>query len=597
MTSDDRARRVERQLATAQQITHLGSWEWDARTNVVSWSDELYRIYGFEPQSRSISLEFFLSCLHPTDRERVQREVGAALERGGRFAYPERIVRPDGRIRRLSTIGEAVRDEEGHVTGLIGTCRDVTEEHERDETIQVYADIVRNMQIGVAVFEVGNSFAPETFRLVTFNPEVERAARKPLNDQIGKTLFEVLPYAEGGPLPALLSAVAQDGQVRQVVQERARNPSHPDRAVAMKAFPLPGGRVGLAVEDITTQTRIQRVQAAAHGVLERIVAGESLPNVLAALVTAIEENLPFAIATMDLVDAAGNPTMTIVSPGSKSSLDGMVRSSAPIAATDGRNLGTLNLYLPAAKGPTPEQKQTLLRAAYLSGLAIERSQMEEQLRELSAHLESVREDERTGISREIHDELGQALTALKMDMAWLARRLASTSNPADLLERIRSMSEMTDDVIDRVRRISAELRPGVLDNLGLLAAIEWQGQEFEKRTGATCAIASNLDDAPLERGLSTAIFRIFQEALTNVARHAQATHVDVRLHRSDRTLSLEVHDDGAGISPEAALDPKSLGLLGIRERARRLGGTASVKRAAGGGTNVTVEVPLERRTP
>ena len=295
----------------------------------MSWSDELYRIYGFEPQSRSITLEFFLSCLHPADRERVQREVGAALERGERFAYPERIVRPDGRIRRLDTIGEAVRDAEGHVTGLIGTCRDVTEEHERDETIQVYADIVRNMQIGVAVFEVGNSAAPETFRLVTFNPEAERAARKPLNDQIGKTLFEVLPYAEGGPLPALLSAVARDGQVRQVVQERARNPSHPDRAVAMKAFPLPGGRVGLAVEDITTQTRIQRVQAAAHGVLERIVAGESLPNVLAALVTAIEENLPFATATMDLVDAAGNPTMTIVSPGSKSSLDGMIRSSAP----------------------------------------------------------------------------------------------------------------------------------------------------------------------------------------------------------------------------------------------------------------------------
>ena len=477
-SSDDRARRVERQLATAQQITHLGSWEWDARTNVVNWSDELYRIYGFEPQSRPITLEFFVSRLHPDDRARVQRDVGLALERGARFAYPERIVRPDGSIRILDTIGEPARDADGAVVGLIGTCRDVTDEHERDETIRLYADIVRNMQIGLAVFEVGDPSAPEGFRLVAYNPEAERAARKPLADQVGRTLFEVLPYAADGPLPALLSEVARDGKVREVIQDRARNPAHPDRAVAMKAFPLPGGRVGLAVDDITTQTR-----------------------------------------------------------------------------------------------------------------------MEAQLRELSAHLESVREDERTEISREIHDELGQALTALKLDMAWLARRISAQPDASDsaLLERIEGMSEMTDDVIDRVRRISGELRPGVLDDLGLLAAIEWQGQDFEKRTGTTCAIVSNLGDAPLDRDLSTGVFRIFQEALTNVARHAQANHVAVLLHHGDRSLRLEVRDDGRGISPEAAQNLRSLGLLGMRERARRLGGEAHVGPATDGGTTVTVDVPLVPR--
>ncbi len=157
------------------------------------------------------------------------------------------------------------------------------------------------------------------------------------------------------------------------------------------------------------------------------------------------------------------------------------------------------------------------------------------------------------------------------------------------------MGEMTDDVIDRVRRISGELRPGVLDDLGLLAAIEWQAQDFEKRTGATCAIVSNVGDEPLDRVLSTGVFRIFQEALTNVARHAQADHVDVRLQRSAASLTLEVHDDGRGISPEAAQNLRSLGLLGMRERARRLGGVAHVRAAPGGGTIVTVEVPLLRR--
>ncbi len=567
------------------------------RTNVVSWSDELYRIYGFEPQSRPITFEFFLSRLHPDDRDRIQGEVGTAMERGTRFAYPERIVRPDGSIRHLDTIGEATRDGEGRVVGLIGTCRDVTEDYERNETIRLYADIVRNMQLGVAVFEVGDPSDPETFRLVAFNPEAERAARRPLDGQIGKPLFETLPYSKDGPLPGLLSAVARDGQVREVVQERAHNPAHPERAVSMKAFPLPGGRIGLAVDDITTQTRIQRVQAAAYRVLERIVAGDSLPEVLTALVTAIEENLPSAVGTIELVDGAGHRTLTATSPGSAGLVGPRTSSSTPILATDGRTLGTLTVTLPGTNELTADQKSLLVRAAYLSGLAVERSQMEVQLRELTAHLESAREDERAGIAREIHDELGQALTALKMDVAWLGRRLAAQPNVPDatLLVKIYAMAETTDGIIEQVRRISSELRPGVLDDLGLQAAIEWQGQEFERRTGAGCTIVSNLADEALDRGLATGAFRIFQEALTNVARHARATLVQVVLERRGDKLVLEVRDDGRGIAPEVLHDPKSLGLLGIRERARRLGGAAHIHAGESGGTVVSVEVPIERR--
>jgi PAS domain S-box-containing protein len=644
--NDERVRTVEHQLAVAQQITHIGSWEWDVATNSVSWSDELYRIYGFEPRSREITFEFFVSRLHPDDRERVQREVGAALERGARFGYPERIVRPDGSIRALDTVGEVSRDDSGRAVGLIGTCRDVTDDRRRDETIRLYADIVRNMQIGVAVWDVGEPDDLAAVRLVAFNPAAEKVARQSLGDAIGKRLLEILPHSEGGLLPKLVSAVARDGGVHEGVQDRARNPAHPDRAVAIKAFPLPGRRVGLAVEDITAATKVLRLQAAEHRMLERIAAGEGLPSVLATLVLAIEEHMPPAMGSILLLDAEGRHIHGVTAPNVPEEFSRAIEGAAigpragscgtaaherrpvfvddiehsplwadyfelarasglracwstPIFATDGRVLGTFALYFRDVRAATPEDREIIDRATHLAGLAIERRQLEDQLRELSAHVEGVREDERTGIAREIHDELGQALTALKMDLAWLARRVSGESSVSGmtLLEKISAMSDMTDEVIDRVRRISAELRPGVLDDLGLLAAVEWQGQQFELRTEVPCTIRSNLGEERIDRELSTAAFRIFQEALTNVSRHASATHVDVRLEKKDGELTLEVRDDGVGIGPEASLSPRSLGLLGMRERARRLGGAVSVHAGPGGGTVVELHVPLARGKP
>src|SRR5215470_16596336 len=132
-TDMPRTVRLERQLEAAQKITHIGSWEWDLATGVVTWSDELYRVYGLEPRSHPITLAFFLERVHPDDRARVQGEVAAALERGGRFSHWERVIRPDGSVRELDTVGEVVADAHGRPTGLIGTCRDVTDERRREE--------------------------------------------------------------------------------------------------------------------------------------------------------------------------------------------------------------------------------------------------------------------------------------------------------------------------------------------------------------------------------------------------------------------------------------------------------------------------------
>jgi signal transduction histidine kinase len=219
----------------------------------------------------------------------------------------------------------------------------------------------------------------------------------------------------------------------------------------------------------------------------------------------------------------------------------------------------------------------------------------EQLRALSVYLQSVREEERTRIAREVHDELGQALTGCKLDLSWIAGHLPREQKA--LIEKARALSAHIDSTIQMVRRIATELRPGILDHLGLAAALEWQANEFQTRTGIQCEVASSLPDAELTPELNTTFFRIFQETLTNIIRHAGATQVNVELKQRSGNVILDVRDNGRGISRSEINNSKSMGLLGMRERAALLGGEFKIGRLAGGeGTRVTVSIPLPRQT-
>lgn len=216
----------------------------------------------------------------------------------------------------------------------------------------------------------------------------------------------------------------------------------------------------------------------------------------------------------------------------------------------------------------------------------------EELRALAARLESVREEERTRIARELHDELGQSLTGIKLDLAWMERRLNRHSQ-SDLVERCGNLLARFDEVMISVRRIITELRPSVLDQLGLADAIEWQAQDFAARTGLALDLDIHCDgDSPGDH-VASAAFRMLQEALNNVAKHANATHVRVSLRIESTSLSLEVSDDGRGITDAEVRGSHSLGLLGLRERAITLGGTVTVAAVPTGGTSITLHIPLE----
>ena len=405
----------QRQLDAAQQITHIGSWEWDLATGVVTWSDELYRIYGLAPRSCEITLEEFLARVHPDDRERVQRQVAAAVERGGPFGHDERIVRPDGSVRKLDTVGEVLVDAHGRPVSLIGTCRDITDDPR---------EFARLVQAG------------------------EQRA------------LEML--ATGAPLPDVLAELVR------LVEEMA-----PEALASI-----------LLMDD--TGTRIQHGAAPSlPDAYNRAIHGAIIGPQAGSCGTAAFRRKPVFVTDIE-TDPLWEPYRDLArSYGLRACW------SFPILATDGQVLGTVAVYYRQPRTADPTVVELVSRVAHVAAIAIERRQIDERALALSERTEAIREDERTSIARELHDQLGQSLTALKLDISWLARRLAG--DPA-MIRKLEEMKQTADGIIQSVGRISAGLRPGILDLLGLEAAIKWQSQEFTKQTGIACELRARLDD-------------------------------------------------------------------------------------------------------
>lgn len=211
------------------------------------------------------------------------------------------------------------------------------------------------------------------------------------------------------------------------------------------------------------------------------------------------------------------------------------------------------------------------------------------LRNLASHLQSIREDERTLIAREIHDELGQVLTVLKIQITLLSHKLREDQK--DLKEKINGLSKVIDESVESVQRITSKLRPGILDELGLIPAIEWQTQEFRNVTDKLFSLSLPSNETQINKDKSTVIFRIFQEAVTNVIRHASASHVYISLNLSHPKLILEVRDNGSGISSDQIKNPRSLGIIGMKERALAVGGEVNIEGIPTKGTTVKVEIP------
>ncbi len=508
----------------------------------------------------------------------------------------------------------------------------------------LYPELLRELPVGIVLLLLEDPLDVKTFRIVDANPAAAKMTGSTTQILRGRTLAD-FPKLLETPIPGQWLSALRSGAARNLGEISYGDERIRQGIYSVRVFPLSNNFLGVAFEDVTERKLAERTLRESEERFRLLIQGvreyaifQLDPMGHVASWNAGAERLK-GYASEEIIgkhfsvfyphaDQMNDKPRHILERAAR---HGQSEDEGWRIRKDGSRFWA-NVVITALRDPKGslvgfakltrdmterrEKEEALTKAKELLELRVEqrtavltrvnqelrteiteREHAEEQLRTsvdqlraLAARLQNVREEERTCIAREIHDELGQVCTAIKMDLALIGRRL--TKKQMQLRSKVDSAVQLVDNMIVTLRRIASELRPRTLDDLGLPAALESQAQEFESRTGIPCSLTLPKEPLILDADSATAIFRIFQESLTNVARHAHATRVGARLEREHDRLIFQVFDNGRGFDPEEAKAHKSLGLVGMQERALMLKGDLKIEGVPGAGTTMTLTIPL-----
>jgi PAS domain S-box-containing protein len=633
--SEERLRTSEAGLANAQRIAHLGNWEWDLVTKEAYWSDELYRIHGLDPQGPPLTWEEFLRCVHPADREYVDRSLREALHERKPYNVEHRIFRPDGSERIVHCQLEATFDESGRAVRAVGTVHDVTERKRGEEALKqserLYRTVLEQATENICLVDV------ETGRVVESNPAFretlgyteEELHRLVLYDIVAHdraSIEENMRYTleaghrfvgqrryrrkDGSLLDVEVSAstILRDGRetfcvVAHDVSERARTQRLLEERVATLSRIASSLTLGASVEE-TLRVLAQRILSASTATTYlvllagedgglRLVASHGVPEgydegLQAALRSGVFSPLHEALLTRRPVVFRDAHRVVLNEP-----LYGPIHRFANDIPEDtihvlplvvrGRAIGAITFgYLPDRE-PAEDEEAFLAAVADQIAVAVENARLFSEARGKAAL------EERQRLARELHDSVSQALYGIALG-ARGAHDALEAGEPEEATEPLEYVLSQTRAGLAEMRALIFELRPESLEREGLVAALEKQAAAIAARHQIYVDTTLGAEpDLPPET--KEALYRVAREALHNAVKHADASTVRVALEVGEARITLEVSDDGIGFDPRGDF-PGHLGLSSMRERALDLGGTLQVQSTPAGGTRVRMWVPL-----
>lgn len=595
----------EQRLQKAQHVARMGFLDWDLATNDIFLSDEVYELYGLKKDSEFKTPEFVTKVVYPDDLDFVKREFDLAVRGLKRYNIDHRIVRPGGDVIWINAQAELARDETGAPLTLLGIVVDITARKQMEETLKLSEER----------FRLAFQTSPDSINInrmedglyVNINDGFTNITGYTREDAIGKTSLEINIWENPNDRARLVERLKKSGHVNNMEAKFRRKDGRVITGL-MSATIIMLNKVPHILSITRSIEELKQAERALKENEQRFramldQAGDAMflsdldgkiidVNIMActSLGYSAEELLSMNIADVDeefirtdrrtsywehLVH--GKPTTITSVHLRKDGTTFPVEMRVGLLDVKGK---TLILGFARDISKRIKAKNDLLRHR-------------EQLQALSAHLQSVREEERTYIAREMHDELGQRLTVLKMDVTLLQKELVEKE---DMHMKTQSMLNMIDDTIRVVQKMSSELKPSILEGFGLVAEIKQQVKEFKKHSDIKYELSLDIkEDYQLPVELATAIFRVFQESITNVLRHAHATKIKIEIAHTNDDLLMRIQDNGIGISQKQLFDPSSFGIIGMRERMYHWNGKVHIKSAPGKGTTIIVNVPWEEQ--
>ena len=576
-------------------------WDWFMAENTFWWNDNYYSSIGVPRSPVVVTIDEWYQRLHPEDYERVKKKFLGAIGSNQHFWTDEyRYRKNDGTYLNMYDRGYIIRNSNGIAIRMIGSMVDMTQVLKAQKEVEESENRLRTIYnsepeciklldskgllldmnpAGLKMIEADSLEQVKNTSVLGIISEDDRTAFANLCEEVfkgnpGKLLFTItglkgtrrwmethaVPMRDGsGKITALL-AVTRDISDKRKAEEELISNERKYRTLVEQAIDA------IALYD-------------ANGKLLDVNTGAI--NLLGYSREELQQMSLKDILTQDEITV--RPVQYEVLKTGKSTVKqrAMRKKDGTIVQTEVRS-------------------QQLPDGRFLSVIRdlTDRIKAEEELKEsykairtLTDHLQKVREEERAHIAREIHDELGQQLTVLKMDVAWLNKKI-DAADESPLKIKMKELLSMLDGTVKTVRRISSELRPSLLDDMGLFAAMEWHLEDFSKRTGLETSLLVGKEPEKLPDNIKTGLYRIFQESLTNVARHANATKVIIRAEAKDKMLVLSIEDNGAGFDVAKVKSKKTLGILGMQERSSMMGGNYSITTAPGKGTTIVVSVPI-----